>query len=200
MTDRPGLPDAAQRDSLVGQALVGIVGPQGQTVFGTRGEHPVRLGDAARHEIIDHDAEIAVGAIEYDRRRTRRGQGCIETGDKPLRRSLFVAGGAVDLPCQKQPRQTPGLQRRIEFARVDMVVFDGIARTDHPHPLKAGNRGQNRQLHLFRQRGRNAVGIDRRVVESFRLQKDLMSVAVAEADDLVLDRRAIARSGALDLP
>ncbi len=139
VTDRPGLLHAAQRDSLVGQALVGIVGPQGQTVFGPRSEHPVRLGDAARHEIIDHDPEIAVGAVEYERRRTCCGQGCIEARNKPLRRSLFIAGGAVDLPRQEQPGQTLGLQRRIEFARVDMVVFDGVARTDHPHPPEAGN-------------------------------------------------------------
>ena len=43
-------------------------------------------------------------------------------------------------------------------------------------------------------------GIDRGVVETFRLQEDLVPVAIAEADDLVLDRGAIARPGALDLP
>ena len=56
------------------------------------------------------------------------------------------------------------------------------------------------QLHLLRQRGRDAVRIDRRIVEPLGLEKDLVPVALAEAHDLVLDRRAIARSAALDLP
>jgi len=32
-------------------------------------------------------------------------------------------------------------------------------------------------------------GVDRGVIEPFRLEEDLVSVAVAEANDLVLDRR-----------
>ena len=49
------------------------------------------------------------------------------------------------------------------------------------------------------QRGRDAVGIDRLVVEPLGLQEDLMPRLVGEADDLVLDRGAIARAPALDL-
>ena len=57
-----------------------------------------------------------------------------------------------------------------------------------------GNCGEHGQLHVLRQRGGDAVGIDRRVVEPFRLQEDLVPVAVAEPDDLVLDRGAVARA------
>ncbi len=42
-------------------------------------------------------------------------------------------------------------------------------------------------------------GIDRRIFEAFRLQEDLMAVALAEFDDLVLDRGAIARPSTGDL-
>src|SRR5262249_33389173 len=62
-----------------------------------------------------------------------------------------------------------------------------------------GDRGEQLSLHLFWQRRRDSVGVDRRIVESLRLEKNLMSVALAEADDLVLDRGAIARPAALDL-
>ena len=44
------------------QALVGVVGAQAQAVLGARGEHAVGLGDAARHQVVDHHAHVAVGA------------------------------------------------------------------------------------------------------------------------------------------
>ena len=53
-------------------------------------------------------------------------------------------------------------------------------------------------LHVDRQRGRNPIGIDEMRSEALRFEEDLMPVAVAEAMDLVLDRRAIARSPAFD--
>ena len=92
----------------------------------------------------------------------------------------------------RRPRQALGLQRRLEFAGIDVIVFDGVARPNHLHPLKARDSGQDRELNLLRQRSRDAVGIDGGVVEPFRLPEDLMAVAVAEADDLVLDRRTVA--------
>src|SRR3546814_20007379 len=45
---------------------------------------------------------------------------------------------------------------------------------------------------LFRS-GRIAIGVDDMIVRALRLQKDLVPVAVAEADDLVFDGGAIAR-------
>src|SRR5206468_9672307 len=100
---------------------------------------------------------------------------------------------------QEEARQAPGLQRRLEFAGIDMVVFDGVARPDHLRLLESGNGREDRELNLFRQRGRDPVGIDRGVVEPLRLQEYLVAVAIAEADDLVLDRGTIARATALDL-
>ncbi len=61
-------------------------------------------------------------------------------------------------------------------------------------------RGDQRPLHLLGQRGRDAVRIDRRVVEALGLEENLVPVALAEAHDLVLDRGAIARAAARDLP
>ena len=63
---REGLPargaDTTQGDAERGQPLVGVVGAQAQAVLGARGEHAVGLGDPAGDEVVDHDAEIAVGA------------------------------------------------------------------------------------------------------------------------------------------
>ena len=90
--------DRAMRDADRGQALVGVVGAQGQPVFGARGEHAVGLAGAAGHQIVDQNADIGVGAVEHYRFRSSRGQGGVEPGDQPLRRSLLIAGGAIDLP------------------------------------------------------------------------------------------------------
>src|ERR1700691_6144937 len=124
----------------------------------------------------------------------------MQARNEALRRRLFIAGGAVDLAGQEESRQAPGLQGRVEFARVDMVIFDGITGPDHPNLLQARDRCQNGQLDLFGQRSGDTVRIDRAVVEAFRLQEDLVAIAVAEADDLVLDRWTIAWTAALDLP
>src|SRR5262249_35639271 len=47
---------------------------------------------------------------------------------------------------------------------------------------------------------RNAIGIDRVVVKSFRLQENLMALAIGKAHDFVLNRRAVTRANALNLP
>ncbi len=61
--------DATKGDAAIGQAPVGIVGAQRQAIFGARREHPVRLAHPARHQVVDHDAEIGFSAIEHDWRR-----------------------------------------------------------------------------------------------------------------------------------
>src|ERR1700728_1514368 len=87
----------------------------------------------------------------------------------------------------------------MQLARIDMVVFDRISGPDDTRILKARNRGDHGALDVFRQRCRDAVRIDGGIVEALRLQKNLMPVALAEANDLVLDRRTIARAATLDL-
>ena len=110
-------PDAADRNPLPGQPLVRIVGPQGQPILGARGEHAVRLGDAAGHQVVDHHAEIAFGAVENDLGRRRRPRSRVEPRHQALRRGLLVAGGAVDLAGQEKPRQTLGLQASASSSR-----------------------------------------------------------------------------------
>src|SRR5205823_2490324 len=65
---------------------------------------------------------------------------------------------------------------------------------------EARNSRDQRALDLLGERGRDAVGIDGGIVEPFRLEEDLVAVALAEAHDLVLDRRAIARAATRNLP
>src|SRR5271156_4896719 len=106
MRPRPLRANAAERDTSVGQALVSIVRPQRQPIFGTRCEHAIGLGDAPSDEVVDHHADIAFGAVEHDRRATMGARSGIKAGDETLRGSLLIAGGAVDLTGEEQPRQT----------------------------------------------------------------------------------------------
>src|SRR5690349_4162650 len=189
------LPDAAERNSFLGQPLIGVVGPERQAIFGAGREHAVRLGDPAGDEIVDHDAQIAVGTIEHEWQGAAGDERRVKAGHQPLRGGFLITCRTVDLSGQKQSWQSLGLEARIEFTRIDVIVFDGIAWADHPHALKPGNRSKDRKLHLFGQRSRNAIGVDRAVVETFRLEKNLMPLAIAEPNDFVLYRGAIAGTG-----
>jgi hypothetical protein len=125
--------------------------------------------------------------------------GGIQPGDKTLRRGFLIARGAVDLARQKQAGPALGLQGWMQLAWINVIVFDRIAGPDDARAFEAGDRGDQRRLHILRQRSRNAVRINRGVVESLRLKKDLMTVALAEPDDLVFDRGTVARTATLDL-
>ena len=67
-----------------------------------------------------------------------------------LRGSFLVSGGAVDLARQKQTGQGAQAQAGGEGDGIDVVVFDGIPRPDHPRVFQARNGPQQRLLHGFR--------------------------------------------------
>ncbi len=117
----------------------------------------------------------------------------------PWPRGLLVARRAVDLAGEEQSGQALDLQRGQQLARIDVIVLDGVAETLDADLLQAGDGAQERLLHVLRQRGGDAVGVDGVVVQALGFEENLMRRAVAEAHDLVLDGRAIARAGAADL-
>ena len=55
----------------------------------------------------------------------------VRPGDQALRRRLLVAGRPVDLPRQEQPGDPLRLEAPRELGRLDEVVLDGIAGTEH---------------------------------------------------------------------
>ena len=70
--------------------------------------------------------------------RPRLLRGCVQTCKKSLCRSLFIACGAVDLAGEKQSAQASRFERRIQLARIDVVVFDRVAGT---HDARFSNPG-----------------------------------------------------------
>ena len=102
-------------------------------------------------------------------------------------------------PAEEQAGDLLGFQRAFEFGGIDGVVFDGVAGAHHLGVFEAGNRFQNLQLHFDRQRSAHAVDVDFVRVQAFGFEEELVRVLVGKLDDLVFDRRAVARADGLDL-
>ena len=86
----------------------------------------------------------------------------------------------------------------LRSARIEEIVLDGVAGPRDVRVLEAPDGAHELALHVERQAGRDAVRIDLVRVEPLGLDEDLVRGLVREAHDLVLDRRAVARTDALD--
>src|SRR3569623_502509 len=181
------------------QPIDRVVLAQQQPEFRARGQHAVRLLRATRRQIVDEHAEVRLLAPQHERRAPRQLERGVRTGDEALHRGLLIAARAVDLAGEVQALHAPRLERRLDLARIDEVVLDRVTRPRHLRALEAGDRADERELDVERQRRRDPVRIDLRRVDALGLEVDLVAVFVRKPDDLVLDRRAVARPGALDL-
>ena len=123
----------------------------------------------------------------------------VDAGHQSLRRGLFVSGRAVDLPGEEQPGDPMRFERRLQLRRLDEVVFDRIPGPQHRGVLEAGQRANDVVLDVARQRHRKAVDVDLVDVEPFRLEIDLVPLAIREPHDLVFERRTVARTDAVNL-
>ena len=134
-----------------GQALVGVVLPQGQPVFAAAGHHAVRVHDTLGHKVIHQRTEVA--------RMTRQNElffaqciaGGVQAGQQPLRSRFLVAGGAIELPRTVQTANVLALQRCFQTGGVHTVVFDGVGRTHDLDVLKPFDAPVEGILHIFRQ-------------------------------------------------
>lgn len=88
---------------------------------------------------------------------------------------------------------------RSSAVRIDAVVFDGVAEAHHLATMETGHGAQHRDLHLSRQARTHTLHIHLVCAEALRLDEDLVPVFVRKAHELVLDARAIARAGGVDL-
>ena len=177
---------------------VGIVLAQQQPIFRAAREHPIRLARAARDEIVDEHADVGLVASRPPRCALLHAQRGVDAGEHALRRRFLVAGRAVDLAGEEQAGDELRLQAVLQIARIEIVVLDRVARPRDVRALEPGDRTHQRQLHVERQAGRDAVRIDLVRRQAFGLDEDLVRGLVGEAVHLVFDRRAIARPDAFD--
>ena len=86
-------------------------------MLGARGEHAIRLEASLGDQVVDEDADVRLVAPQLERRlASARAMRRVDPGDESLRRGLFVAGRAVDLPGEKQSAR-PASSRAAASAR-----------------------------------------------------------------------------------
>ena len=185
---------AAQRR----QAQVGVVLAQQQAILGAAGEHPVRLPGPSGHQVIDEHAEIRLAALRHPGLALAASQRRIDAGDNALRRGLLVPGRAVDLAGEEETLKRSSLERGAQIPRVEVVVLDRVARPGQVCTLESSDAAHELVLHVERQAGGDAVGIDLVRVEALGLDEDLMRGLAGEAEDLVLDRGTVPRTHPFD--
>ena len=176
---------------------IGVVDPKQQPMLGPRREHPIGLETSLGDQIVDENADVRLVAPELESARPRASASAecgVDPCDQTLRRGFLVPRRAVDLSGQEQPGDALGLETTGELGRLNEVVFDGVGGTKQHGVLETRERVHEVRLHLPRQAHREAVDVDLRRVESLRLEKDLVTLLVRKADDLVLERRAVART------
>ena len=73
----------------------------------------------------DVDAERRKRVANFER--AANGARRVDTGNQALRGRLFVPGRAVDLSGQEQPRHPVSLESRLEFGRMNEIVFNCVS-------------------------------------------------------------------------
>ena len=89
-------------------------------------------------------------ATELEWRPSNHPQSGVGTRDKSLCRRFLVPGRPIDLPREEQPADALGLEPTIQIRRLDEVVFDGVARTQHHRLFEPRKRSHDFLLDLRR--------------------------------------------------
>ena len=123
----------------------------------------------------------------------------IDAGNDALSGCFLVTCGAVHLSGKEEILYFLCFQRVFQLGRVEVIIFDGIARPVDDHIPESGNLLQCRNLNLHRQGGGETVQVEFLGGFAFRLQEKLVLRFVGEGDDFGLDAGAVTRSDALYL-
>ena len=122
----------------------------------------------------------------------------IDPCDESLSTSFFIACGTIDLSCKEKIFYDFCLQGSLELGRREVVIFYGIAWAKELHLLETCYLAQGGILHLFWERGRKTIDIHFHCVPPFRFYKNLVTILIGKAVDLILYGRTIARPHTMD--
>ena len=168
----PRLPDAADRNAALGVSRWSALSARRCSRYSARrGEHPVGLGHPPRHQIVDHHPEIGLVPAEHHGSRPKA-RASRRSGRRPDLAPAASSYPVVPLiwPARNSPgnastsnvgRATPDRHSHTRWhSQAELSLpFQGLGSTDIG------------LLHVRRQRGRKAVGIDHRVIEPLGLQE-----------------------------
>ena len=155
------------------------------------GQHPIRFTYALQDQIVDHHPDIALCPVEGEGSAVARERSSIGTRDKPLSGGFFISRRAIDLTSQEKSLAILMLERGTQAPWIAVTIFNRVTWLHHYDPLKTLDRTQELPLGFGRQGSRYPIGINHHILKPFRLKEYLMTVTVAEAIDLVFDRRTI---------
>src|SRR5205085_11310989 len=105
-----------------------------------------------------------------------------------------------DLAGEKETFDVANLQRRLELLGIHEIVLDRISVARDHRVFESRKRTNDGILHVGRKRRRNSVEVKPRMTQTLWFDKDVMALFVGEANDLIFDRRTVARAGRFDLP
>ena len=163
-------------------------------------EHAVRFETSAGRQIIDHHPDVGLATPQHPVSVSTGTPRRVHPRYQPLSGRLLVSRGTVDLARQKQSGGCSALQSQRQFRRLDEIVFDRIAGTQHHGIFQPRQRGDDFPLHVLRQAHRTSADVDLRHIEPLGLQKDLMTLAVGKPHHLVLQRRTVPGTDSGDSP
>src|SRR6185312_3676963 len=147
----------------------GIIGSERKSVFGPSGHHPVRLADALQRQVVDHHSDIRCAPLEANLLEIERVGRRIQSSRQALGGRFFISCRAIDLTAEKQTGQLTHLETLVQMPWIDEFILDRVARLNDLRMLKPGNAANQLLLHLARERRRNAVWIDKPIVEALWL-------------------------------
>ena len=166
-----------------------------------RREHAIRLEASFRDQVVDEDADVRLVASQLERRLAPRVPCRVDAGDDALRRRLFVAGRAVDLTREEQSRRLAssrgsGAARSAGRSRTRPRSRDAAGRRPRGPAARERGRPAPRAAGSSRTRSRRSPATS----SPSGSRKIWCRSLSGKPDDLVLERRAVARTDAANLP
>ena len=73
----------------------------------------------------------------------------IDAGHQPLRSCFLITGGSIDLPCKIEVFDQLGFKGHFELKWREVIIFDGITRTEDSCILKSRDLYQCFVLNVF---------------------------------------------------
>ena len=199
-----GVPDAegggeADGGGEGGEAEVAVVLAEEEAVLGAGGEEAVGFGGAFGDQIVDHDGEVGLAALQQERGATGGLERGIGTGDEALAGGFFITGGAIDLSGEVEAGDALRFESGMELGGRAVIILHGIAGADDLGVFEAGDGPDEVVLDLEGQGGGDAVDVEFAGVAALGFEEDLVPLLLRKAHHLVLHRGAVARSDTLNV-